>query len=161
VRDQPTDLSSVRRQVFVSTELREMISENLDELSPLLRTAFVLRDVQGYSTGEAAKKLGVTENTLKTLVARSAPTCRSAGTSVASHQGRRYRRSGIRRRDDGRRGLQLLLTIHPLLRAGACWTGPCQGALRDTYSRAAHELEFFGTRIDLRSQRTSDSGACD
>ena len=33
-------------QVAVSTELREMISENLDELSPLLRTAFVLRDVQ-------------------------------------------------------------------------------------------------------------------
>src|ERR1700688_5201095 len=30
-------------QVFVSTELREIISENLDELSPLLRTAFVLR----------------------------------------------------------------------------------------------------------------------
>src|SRR6201981_4267883 len=28
-------------QVAVSTELREMISENLDELSPLLRTAFV------------------------------------------------------------------------------------------------------------------------
>ena len=38
-------------QVFVSTELREIISENLDELSPLLRTAFVLGDVQGYSTG--------------------------------------------------------------------------------------------------------------
>ncbi len=52
-------------QVFASTEIREMISENLDELSPLLRTAFVLREVQGYSTGEAAKKLGVTENTLK------------------------------------------------------------------------------------------------
>jgi DNA-directed RNA polymerase specialized sigma24 family protein len=28
-------------QVFVSAELREIISENLDELSPLLRTAFV------------------------------------------------------------------------------------------------------------------------
>src|ERR1700674_3742225 len=52
-------------QVFASTEIREMISENLDELSPLLRTAFVLREVQGYSTGEAAKKLGGTENTLK------------------------------------------------------------------------------------------------
>jgi DNA-directed RNA polymerase specialized sigma24 family protein len=37
------------KQVFVSTELREIISENLDELSPLLRTVFVLRDVQGYS----------------------------------------------------------------------------------------------------------------
>jgi len=39
--------------------------ENLDELSPLLKSAFVLREVQGYSTGEAAKTLGVTENTLK------------------------------------------------------------------------------------------------
>src|SRR5437868_10614873 len=48
-------------QVFANTEIREMINENLDELSPLLRTAFVLREVQGYSTGEAAKKLGVTE----------------------------------------------------------------------------------------------------
>jgi len=47
-------------QVFAGTELREMISANLDELSPLLRTAFVLREVEGYSTGEAAKKLGVT-----------------------------------------------------------------------------------------------------
>src|SRR3989441_12464931 len=33
-------------QVFAGTELREMISENLDELSPLLRTAFLLREVQ-------------------------------------------------------------------------------------------------------------------
>src|SRR3989475_12586699 len=32
-------------QVFASTEIREIISENLDELSPLLRTAFVLREV--------------------------------------------------------------------------------------------------------------------
>src|SRR6266446_964215 len=30
-------------QTYASTEIREMISENLDELSPLLRTAFVLR----------------------------------------------------------------------------------------------------------------------
>src|SRR6267378_1683674 len=42
-----------------------------DELSPLLRTAFVLREVQGYSTGEAAKKLGVTENTLKARLWRA------------------------------------------------------------------------------------------
>src|SRR5262247_4197641 len=39
-------------QVFANTEIREMLSENLDQLSPLLRTAFVLREVQGYSTGE-------------------------------------------------------------------------------------------------------------
>jgi RNA polymerase sigma-70 factor, ECF subfamily len=58
-------------QVFESTEIREMINENLDELSPLLRTAFVLREVQGFSTGEAAKKLGVTENTLKARLWRA------------------------------------------------------------------------------------------
>src|SRR6476646_177188 len=58
-------------QMFAGTELREMISENLEEISPLLRTAFVLREVEGYSTGEAAKKLGVTENTLKARMWRA------------------------------------------------------------------------------------------
>jgi len=71
-------------QVFASTEIREMISENLDELSPLLRTAFVLREVQGYSTGEAAKKLGVTENTLKARLWR-------ARHQLAERLGRRLR----------------------------------------------------------------------
>jgi RNA polymerase sigma-70 factor (ECF subfamily) len=68
-------------QVFASTEIREMISE----LSPLLRTAFVLREVQGYSTGEAAKKLGVTENTLKARLWR-------ARHQLAERLGRRLRR---------------------------------------------------------------------
>jgi RNA polymerase sigma-70 factor, ECF subfamily len=98
-------------QVFVSTKLREMISENLDELSPLLRTVFVLRDVQGYSTGEAAKKLGVTENTLKASVARTAPACRTAGPAPAAHQGRRNRKRNTKPGDDGRGGLQLLLSL--------------------------------------------------
>src|SRR6516162_4281437 len=72
-------------QVFANTEIREMLSENLDQLSPLLRTAFVLREVQGYSTGEAAKKLGVTENTLKARLWR-------ARHQLASRLGSRLRR---------------------------------------------------------------------
>lgn len=72
-------------QVYVGTELREMISANLDELSPLLRTAFVLREMEGYSTGEAAKKLGVTENTLKARLWR-------ARHQLAERLGRRLRR---------------------------------------------------------------------
>lgn len=72
-------------QVFAGTELREMISENLDELSPLLRTAFVLREVEGYSTGEAARKLGVTENTLKARLWR-------ARHQLAERLGQRLRR---------------------------------------------------------------------
>ena len=72
-------------QVFENTEIREMLSENLDQLSPLLRTAFVLREAQGYSTGEAAKKLGVTENTLKARLWR-------ARHQLAERLGRRLRR---------------------------------------------------------------------
>jgi RNA polymerase sigma-70 factor (ECF subfamily) len=72
-------------QVYAGTELRQMINANLDELSPLLRTAFVLREVQGYSTGEAAKKLGVTENTLKARLWR-------ARHQMAERLGRRLKR---------------------------------------------------------------------
>src|ERR1700739_1011862 len=72
-------------QVYAGTELREIINENLDELSPLLRTAFVLREVQGYSTGEAAKKLGVTENPLKARLWR-------ARHQMAERLGRRLKR---------------------------------------------------------------------
>jgi RNA polymerase sigma-70 factor (ECF subfamily) len=74
-------------QVFAGTELREIINSNLAELSPLLRTAFVLREVEGYSTGEAAKKLGVTENTLRARLWRSRH-------QLADRLGRRLRRIG-------------------------------------------------------------------
>lgn len=79
------DESPDPEQIFAGTELREMIGANLDELSPLLRTAFVLREVEGYSTGEAAKKLGVTENTLKARLWR-------ARHQLAERLGRRLRR---------------------------------------------------------------------
>jgi RNA polymerase sigma-70 factor (ECF subfamily) len=72
-------------QVYAGTEIREMINENLDELSPLLRSAFLLREVEGYSTGEAAKKLGVTENTLKARLWR-------ARHQLAERLGRRLRK---------------------------------------------------------------------
>ncbi|HYL10864.1 MAG TPA: sigma-70 family RNA polymerase sigma factor [Candidatus Acidoferrales bacterium] len=58
-------------QTYERAELRRLINENLDELSPLLRTAFILREVEGFSTGEAASKLGVTENTLKARLWRA------------------------------------------------------------------------------------------
>lgn len=58
-------------QAVEQRELRELLDENLDELSPLLRSAFVLREVEGLSTGEAARALGVTENTLKARLWRA------------------------------------------------------------------------------------------
>src|SRR5216683_3338221 len=77
--------AKARPAVSLDEELREMISANLDELSPLLRTAFVLREMEGYSTGEAARKLGVTENTLKARLWR-------ARHQLAERLGRRLRR---------------------------------------------------------------------
>jgi RNA polymerase sigma-70 factor, ECF subfamily len=71
IAERYADESPNPEQVFAGREIREMIRENLEELSPLLRTAFVLREVEGYTTGEAARKLGVTENTLKARLWRA------------------------------------------------------------------------------------------
>jgi RNA polymerase sigma-70 factor (ECF subfamily) len=72
-------------QIYEHTELRSMINEDLADLSPLLRTAFILREVEGFSTGEAAKHLGVTENTLKARLWR-------ARHQLAERLGQRLRR---------------------------------------------------------------------
>ena len=53
--------------------------------SQAIETLFLLREVEGYSTGEAAKKLGVTENTLKARLWR-------ARHQLAERLGRRLRR---------------------------------------------------------------------
>jgi len=57
--------------VYAGRELRELLEENLGELSPLLRSAFLLREGQGLSTSEAARALGVSENTLKARLWRA------------------------------------------------------------------------------------------
>jgi len=72
-------------EIFAGRQLREMVEENLEELSPLLRSAFVLREMQGLSTGEAARELGVSENTLKARLWR-------AKQQLADRIGRRLRR---------------------------------------------------------------------
>jgi RNA polymerase sigma-70 factor (ECF subfamily) len=52
-------------QLFGRLEIREIINDHIDELSPILRTVFVLRVVQGYKTAETAKILNVRVNTVK------------------------------------------------------------------------------------------------
>jgi RNA polymerase sigma-70 factor (ECF subfamily) len=69
--DRFADAGPSPEQVVAQRELREILNENLGELSPLLRSAFVLREVEGLSTGEAARALGVTENTLKARLWRA------------------------------------------------------------------------------------------
>ena len=52
-------------QLYGHSEIREILRDELQELAPILRTAFVLRKVGEYSTSETAKILSVSEETLK------------------------------------------------------------------------------------------------
>lgn len=54
----------------VNGELRETIQIGLDQLSPELRAAIVLRDVQGLSTEEAAEAVGLSPAAFKSRLHR-------------------------------------------------------------------------------------------
>jgi RNA polymerase sigma-70 factor (ECF subfamily) len=52
-------------QEAARSEMRRLISKNVNELSPALRAAFLLCEVQGYTAKEAARMLGVTCTAMK------------------------------------------------------------------------------------------------
>ncbi|MBO18932.1 MAG: RNA polymerase subunit sigma-70 [Chloroflexi bacterium] len=55
----------------VNSELRSTLEKGLDLLSPDLRAAAVLRDIQGLSTEEAAEALGISKASLKSRLHRA------------------------------------------------------------------------------------------
>ncbi len=65
------DESPNPEQIYAGTELRDRVSTKLAEISPLLRTAFWLREIEGLSAEEAAQVLGVSRNTLKARLWRA------------------------------------------------------------------------------------------
>lgn len=69
--DQLADSAPTPEEVCAREELREMLDRNVRGLSPEMRTALRLRDVEGLSTREAAETLGVPENTLKSRLHRA------------------------------------------------------------------------------------------
>jgi len=58
-------------QLYAGTELGDRMKKKLAEISPLLRTAFWLREIEGLSAEEAAHVLGVSRNTLKARLWRA------------------------------------------------------------------------------------------
>lgn len=58
-------------QLYAGTELKERVDKKLGEISPLLRTAFWLREIEGLTAEEAAQVLGVSRNTLKARLWRA------------------------------------------------------------------------------------------
>ncbi len=58
-------------ELYAGTELGDRVNKKLAEISPLLRTAFWLREIEGLSAEEAAQVLGVSRNTLKARLWRA------------------------------------------------------------------------------------------
>lgn len=65
-------------QAVLSDELRDQVEHALLALPDGLRTAFVLRDLEGLSTREAAAALGVSEAALKVRLHRARLALREA-----------------------------------------------------------------------------------
>jgi RNA polymerase sigma-70 factor (ECF subfamily) len=57
--------------VTLSSELRQVMDEAVKSLPESLQTAFVLRDLEGLSTKEAADALGITPSNLKVRLHRA------------------------------------------------------------------------------------------
>lgn len=79
----PLDLEDPGRspgEHVLSSELRERIDEAILHLPDSLRAAFVLRDVEGLSTAEAAVALGIGEAALKVRLHRARLQLREALT---------------------------------------------------------------------------------
>ena len=65
------DAHPTPEQLYASAELSARVKENLQTLSPLLRNAFELRELEGLTADEAARALGVSRNTLKARLWRA------------------------------------------------------------------------------------------
>jgi RNA polymerase sigma-70 factor, ECF subfamily len=52
-------------------ELRDLLAQQIHRLPSLIRTAFLLRDVNGFTTAESVRRLGIKNSALKSRVQRA------------------------------------------------------------------------------------------
>jgi RNA polymerase sigma-70 factor (ECF subfamily) len=57
--------------VYAGAQLRDRVADQLDEMSPALRSAFLLRFARGLTNEEVARVLGISELAVKTRVHRA------------------------------------------------------------------------------------------
>jgi len=69
--EQLVDTGPGPEELCEQAELHEIVNQVLNQLSPTLRSAFQLRELDGLSTREAAQVLGVTESALKSNILRA------------------------------------------------------------------------------------------
>jgi RNA polymerase sigma-70 factor, ECF subfamily len=65
-------------ELYGACELRDILIKTLEELSPILRTVFVLRDIEGFSIDETAEVLNVSQAAVKAR-------CRRARLQLREH----------------------------------------------------------------------------
>lgn len=68
---QIVDWCCLPEQELLSSEARLHLDRAIDVLSPSLRVAFVLRDIQGLSTLETSEVLNLSETAVKTRLSRA------------------------------------------------------------------------------------------
>ena len=69
--DEIADWAPNPEQLYGTSELRSILRSQLQELPPSLRVTFVLRDIEGLSTEEAAEVLAVTVDAVKARLWRA------------------------------------------------------------------------------------------
>ncbi len=68
---QIVDWCCLPEKELMTSETRQIINQAVDTLSDANRAAFLLRDVEGLSTREAAEVLGISESALKVRLLRA------------------------------------------------------------------------------------------
>ena len=58
-------------QRYRTSELREILIKTIDELQPILRTVFVLQDLEGLSTDQTAEALNLSQSAVKSRLWRA------------------------------------------------------------------------------------------
>jgi RNA polymerase sigma-70 factor, ECF subfamily len=66
-----TDWSPNPEQLYSNSELREILTKALEQLSPLIRTVFVLRDIEGLSIDQTAVVLNLSHTAVKARLHRA------------------------------------------------------------------------------------------
>jgi len=72
---------------FTQTELRKILDDNVEELDPIYRTVFLLRDVEELSTEETAEALGLSVPAVKSLLLRARLQLREKLTRLFKRKG--------------------------------------------------------------------------
>lgn len=80
------DWSPNPEQLYQTSELRSILRSQLQELAPSLRVAFILRDIEGLSSEEAAHALEITVDALKARLWRARLKLRSLLTTYFGAQ---------------------------------------------------------------------------